>query len=207
MCREDAGSVSANGGCFYAMIFSVFSQGGVFRVSGAVPQMAAQGVLRRNRAGTYHRDPEKAGGGGAHLSCLPVHWQDHLCQNSGQGRQLRTPGQRRSLLPMPQLHRAGKRQLSGCAGTGRRLQQRRGSGTRPAGRGYLCPGQREKAGLYRGRGSYAVCGGFQRPAEKSGGAARPPDGPAGPRGTRSSEFCQRTVPGGCPLWPSRSSST
>ena len=112
--------------------------GGVFHVSGAVPQMAAQGVFRRHRSGAHHRDLEKAGGGGPHLPRLSVHRhkryrQDHLCQNSGQGRQLRTPGQRRPLLPVPQLRGAGKRQLSGRAGAGRRLQQRRGPGPGPAG--------------------------------------------------------------------------
>ena len=181
--------------CKRRMLFIL--RGGVFRVSGAVPQVAAQGVLRRYRTGAHHRDTEKTGGRGPHLPRLPFHRhpghrQDHLRQNSGQGRQLRTPGQRRPLLPVPQLRGAGKRQLSGRAGAGRRLQQRRGPGPCPAGRGHLRPRQREKAGLHRGRGPHAVHGGLQRFAENSGGAPGPPDVHSGhhgaPQGARHHPF-------------------
>ena len=138
--------------------------------------MAAQDVFRRHRPVPYYRDPAKTGRRGPHLPRLPLyrhpgHRQDHLRQDPGQGRQLRAPGERGPLLPVRQLPGYRERQLSGCAGAGRRLQQRRGPGPCPAGRGHLLPGQREKAGVHRGRGPHAVHRRLQRPAENSGGAA------------------------------------
>ena len=82
---------------------------------------------RMTSASPYHRDAAKAGGGGPHLPRLPLHRhpghrQDHLRQDPGQGRQLRAPGGRGSLLPVPVVPWHRERQLSGRDGAGRRLQ-------------------------------------------------------------------------------------
>ena len=58
---------------------------------------------------------------------------------------------------------------------GRRLQQRRGPGPGPAGRGHLCPGGGEKAGVHHRRGAHAQHPRLQRPAEDPGGAPGAPD--------------------------------
>ena len=167
-------------------LFSI-SRGEARYVSGPVSQMAAQDLFGRHRPAPDHRDPAQAGGGGADLSRLslhrhPGHRQDHLRQNPGPGRQLRAPGGRGPLQPVRRLPGAGERQLSGRSGAGRRLQQRRGSGTGPAGRGHLFPGPCEEAGVHHRRGPYALHPGLQRPAEDSGGAAGAPDVHSGHHG-------------------------
>ena len=198
MCREGAGSVAAYGGLFIgsrpckrSFFFrgwrKASEKGGGDHVSGPLPQVAAQDLRGRHRPGPHHRDPAKAGGRGPDLPRLPLHRhpghrQDHLRQDPGQGRELRTPRGRQPLLRLPLLPRHRERQLSGRAGAGRRLQQRRGPGPGPAGRGHLLPRPGQKAGLHHRRGPHALPLGLQRPAEDPGGAAGAPDVHSGHHG-------------------------
>ena len=170
MCREGAGSTAANGGEF------LFFREEEIHVSGAVPQVAAQGVFRGRGTGAHHGYPPPSGGRGPYRPRLSLHRhtgyrQDHLRPDTGQGGELPVPGRRRALRPVRGLPGRGCRHHAGYHGAGRRQQQRRGSGPCAAGGGGIYPCRAEKAGVYHRRGAYALHPGLQRPAEDPGGAA------------------------------------
>ena len=158
MCRESTGPVAGSGGVYSVLIFR--PKGGLVHVSGTVSEMAAQDLRGCHRPGPHHRDPAKAGGRGPDLPRLPLHRhpghrQNHLCPDSGQGRQLPAPGGRGPLQPVRGLPGHRQRFPAGRDGAGRRQQQPGGRHPGAAQRVGIHPHGAEKAGLHHRRGHRA----------------------------------------------------
>ena len=157
-----------------------YRKGRAADVSGALPQVASQNLCRRGRPGAYHRDLAAPGGGGAAVARLSFHRhtrhrQDDLREDPRARGQLRAPGKRQPLQPLPKLPRHRERAIFGRGRAGRGVEQRRRQRARAARRGDLLPRAGEKARVYRRRSPHALNARVQRTAQDLGGAARASD--------------------------------
>ena len=159
--------------------FILHLQGRCAHVSGALSQISPQDLLRGGGAAAHHRHAAASGGrrsGGARLPVhrYPGHRKDHLRPDPGQGRQLRASRGRRALQPVRRLPGHRRRIAAGRDRAGRCLQRQRQRCPLPAGGGHLPALDAEKARVYHRRGTHALQGRLQRPAEDHGGAAGAP---------------------------------